>query len=157
MGFALLFIGLLMVVTGARGTYAQFGSQIASEFQGNNSFTYQMIALGAIGAAGYIPALQTISRWILAFIVLVIMLGGKGQQSFFGQLQAALKQGPTPPNATGTAATSAPGAAGVGIGGLSNPTTSPAAQQNPGVIDNWLQKFGFPSWTYAPVQAPFTP
>jgi hypothetical protein len=101
MGFVLLTIGLLMVITGARGTYAQFGSQIASEFQGNNSFTYQMIALGSIGALGYIPALQSFSRWVLALILLVILL--RGQPGFIQQFNAAMSSGPKAPNATGAA------------------------------------------------------
>lgn len=107
MGFVLLIIGLLMIITGARGTYAQFGTQIASEFQGPNSFTYQMIALGAIGMAGYVPALQTISRWALALILLVILLGNRGSTGFFTQLQQALKAGPVAPQTpSGTAGTS---------------------------------------------------
>jgi hypothetical protein len=108
MPFVLLIVGLLMIITGARGTYAQFGSQLASEFEGTNSFTYQMIALGAIGALGYIPALQTISRWALALILLVILLSNKGSNGFFSEFQAALQNGPTTPQPIGTAAAPTP-------------------------------------------------
>ncbi len=107
MGFVFLIVGLLMIVTGGRGTYAQFGSQIAGEFQGQNNFTYQLVALGAIGALGYIPALQTISRWALAFILLVILLGNKNNAGFFPQFQAALKAGPTAPQAVTSSGSSA--------------------------------------------------
>ncbi len=102
MGFFLLIIGLLMVVTGLRGTYAQFGSQLASEFRGQNNFTYQLVALGAIGAVGYIPALQTMSRWLLAALLFILLIE-KGNQSFFTQFTAALNTGPQTPSATGAA------------------------------------------------------
>lgn len=95
MGFALVLVGLLMVITGGRGTYAQFGAQVASEFQGTNNFTYWLIALGTIGAVGYIQSLQTISRYLMALILLSIFLSHKG---FFSQFQSALKAGPKAPN-----------------------------------------------------------
>lgn len=101
MAFVLIIVGLLMIISGGRGTYAQFGSQVASEFQGQNNFTYQMIALGAIGMLGYIPQLQTISRWALAFILIVLVLNSK-QGSFISQFQNALSQGPTAPNPVGS-------------------------------------------------------
>lgn len=91
-----------MIITGARGTYSQFGNQLAGEFQGTNNFTYEALAIFVVGAVGYIPAMQTISRWLLAFILLVILLGNKGGNGFFTQFNAALKQGPTQPQGTGT-------------------------------------------------------
>jgi hypothetical protein len=96
MAFPLILIGLLMIVTGARGTYAQFGSQLASEFTGTNSFTYWLLALGIIGALGYIKQLQLISRMLMALIIISLFLAHKG---FFAQFQSALSAGPTQPNA----------------------------------------------------------
>lgn len=109
MGFALVIIGLLMVITGGRGTYAQFGSQLASEFQGKNSFTYQMIGLGTVGALGYIPALQTFSRWALALILLVILIGNKNSSGFFTAFQSALASGPKVPATPAGSPSLAPG------------------------------------------------
>lgn len=116
MGFILLIIGLLMIITGARGTYAQFGSMLAAEFtnpiQANSlggtsaiqaatsSYTNQAIAIGLIGGLGYIPAIQLISRWALGLILLVILLANNsGNTGFFPQLTAALQKGPVPPQA----------------------------------------------------------
>jgi hypothetical protein len=141
MGFVLLIIGLLMVITGARGTYAQFGSQVASEFQGQNSFTYQMIALGSIGALGYIPALQTISRWALALILLVVLLGNKGGNGFFTQFQAALQQGPKAPQ-TPQAGTSNTALSPQALGTGSDTGTGPFGYKS-GTISDFL---GLPSW-----------
>jgi hypothetical protein len=121
MPFVLLIVGLLMIITGARGTYAQFGSQLASEFEGTNNFTYQMIALGAVGALGYIPALQTISRWALALILLVILLSNKNSNGFYSEFQAALQNGPTAPQPVGNVSTITP----------SNPSGGPTLNFGP--------------------------
>lgn len=105
MGFALLIIGLLMVITGARGTYAQFGAQVASEFTGQNNFTYWILAIGSIGALGYIPEIRTISRYLMALVIIVLFLDHKG---FFAQFQSALSTGPKQPNAIPLAASGSP-------------------------------------------------
>lgn len=103
MAFVLVVSGLLMIVTGAKGTYAAFGSQLAGDFTGPGNFTYWIAAIGAVGAVGYVDALRTISRLFLALILIAMVLANKG---FFDQLTAALKAGPTAPAAgTGTPAT----------------------------------------------------
>jgi hypothetical protein len=96
MGLPLLVIGLLMVIVGGRGTYAQFGQQVASEFQGQGSFTYWLIAIAAVGSIGYFPQVRIISRYLMALIIISIFLAHKG---FFAQFQAALAKGPIAPNA----------------------------------------------------------
>lgn len=97
MPFALVTIGLIMVITGAKDTYAQFGNQIAGDFTGQGNFTYWIASLGAIGAAGYIPQLRDFSRLFMGLIILVIVLAnGKG---FFAKLQEALNKGPIAPAA----------------------------------------------------------
>lgn len=95
MGLVLLIAGLLMVITGARGTYAQFGSLVAGEFQGQNNFTYWFLSFMGLGAIGYIPKLQTVSRLLMTLVLLVLVLSHKG---FFAQFTAALKAGPKQPN-----------------------------------------------------------
>jgi|SRR5580700_2051720 hypothetical protein len=124
MGLPLLIIGLLMVIVGGRGTYAQFGSQVASEFQGQGSFTYWLIAIAAVGAIGYFPAIQKISRYLMALIIISIFLSHKG---FFAKFQAALAQGPIAPNAlpsSGSNVTAAQSGAISPSQALSNQTTS---------------------------------
>jgi len=139
MGFALLIVGLLMVITGARGTYAQFGRQIASEFQGQNNFTYWLLAIGTIGALGYIQSLQVISRWLMALILLSIFLSHKG---FFAQFQAALKAGPVAPQPATSAPANSTGSPLLDLGplGTIDPKVVPG-----GTTDNVLKWFGFGS------------
>jgi hypothetical protein len=94
MPFVLVLIGLLMVATGYQGTYRQFGSLVAGEFQGKNNFLYFAAAIGAVGAIGYIDQLKIFSRLLLALILIGIVVSNKG---FFANLQAAIAQGPKAP------------------------------------------------------------
>lgn len=103
MAFVLTVVGLLMIVTGAKGTYAQFGSQVASDFTGPGNFTYWIAAIGSIGALGYIDTLRTFSRYFMALILISMVLANKG---FFTKFTEALKTGPiAPQGGTGTPAT----------------------------------------------------
>src|SRR5580698_9117935 len=100
MAFLFTVVGLLMIVTGVKGTYAQFGSQVASDFTGSQPFTYWVAAIIGVGAIGYIHTLQTVSRLFLTLILVSMVLANKG---FFTQLTAALKAGPVAPQSgTGT-------------------------------------------------------
>lgn len=102
MAFVLVIAGLIMIVTGARGTYSQFGAQVASDFTGPGNFLYFVAAIGSIGALGYVPALRTFSRWFMALILLAIVLSNKG---FAAKLTEALNTGPiAPQGGTGTPA-----------------------------------------------------
>lgn len=125
MAFVLVTVGLLMIVTGAKGTYAAFGSQVASDFTGSQPFTYWLAAIGAVGALGYIDALKTFSRLFLTLILVSMVLANKG---FFAKLTAALKQGPVaPPAGTGTPS------GGSSSVGQSSSSTAGAFGQSPGV------------------------
>jgi hypothetical protein len=91
MPFALVTIGLIMVITGVKNTHAEFGALVKSDFTGPGNFTYWVIALGAVGSVGYIQSLRPLSHAMLALIIIVMLLKNGG---FFTKLQDALKQGP---------------------------------------------------------------
>lgn len=95
MPFALVTIGLLMIVTGARDTYADFGAKVVSEFQGPNNFTYWIAGIGGVGALGYYEPLRAFSRLFMTLIILTIFV--KADTGFFDQFSAALKAGPVAP------------------------------------------------------------
>lgn len=103
MPFALVVIGLIMIVTGSRNTYAQFGAQVASDFTGPGNFTYWLASLGFVGAVGYIPQLKQLSHIFLALIIIVMVLhnGNPGTTGggLFQRIQDFLKTGPTAPQA----------------------------------------------------------
>ena len=92
MAFVLVISGLLMIVSGAKGTYAAFGRQIASDV--NGQFLYFAAAIGAVGALGYVDSLRTFSRLFMALILIVLVLANGG---FAQKFTAALKQGPVAP------------------------------------------------------------
>lgn len=119
MPFVLVIAGLLMVVTGARGTYQQFGSQLAKDF--NGQFLYFAAAILFVGALGYVESLRRISRLFMALILIVLVLANRG---FFDKFTQALKTGPVAPKAnTG-------GASGYGVSSAGGASSTPSLKQS---------------------------
>jgi hypothetical protein len=133
MPYALVIIGLLMIITGINNTYSQFGSQLQNDFSGSKSFIVWILAIGSVGALGYIKDLRTFSHYFMALILISMVLANKG---VFQNLQAQVAAGPATPqaNPTGqTALTSSSSPADVqsaitsnqqGVGGAANPPAS---------------------------------
>ncbi|MEB2519810.1 hypothetical protein SOP85_31015, partial [Pseudomonas sp. YuFO20] len=78
MPFALVIIGLLMIITGINNTYSQFGSQLQQDFTGSKSFVVWILALGSVGALGYIKDLRQFSHYFMALILISMILSNKG-------------------------------------------------------------------------------
>jgi len=137
MPFALVVIGLLMIVTGARDTHKAFAQEVASdivnagtcaplrrEFEGCG-FLWWIAAIIAVGAMGYSETLRPVSRAFLALIIVVMFVSNQG---FFANLQQALELGPEKspePEGTGGGASASeqPGLAGnlaARVGGMAN-------------------------------------
>jgi len=104
MPFALVFIGLILIITGFQNTYSQLGSQLVRDFTGDGNFIYWLIAIGIIGMMGYNDTLKPFSRALMGLIIVVIFLSNKG---FFTKFNEALKEGtssaPLPPGGVPTA------------------------------------------------------
>lgn len=109
MPIGLVIIGLLMIVTGVKGTQAEFGAQVIGDFTGPGNFIYWLASLGAVGALGYVPAFRKFSIAFMTLIIVAMLIANKG---FFAQLQTALQTGPVSP-ATAKDGTGA-GASGLG-------------------------------------------
>lgn len=117
MPFALLTIGLIFVVVGFQDTYKQFGNQVVSDFTGQKSFFWWLVAIGAVGALGYVKDLRTFSRAFMALIVVSIFLSNQG---FFQNFISGINTGATAPvDPIGTAlpATGSGASSGGGGGG----------------------------------------
>jgi hypothetical protein len=99
MPFALVLIGLALVVTSAQDTYVQLGRQLRSDFTGQGSFIYWAGAIGMAGAIGYVDALRKLS---VALLVLVLK-----HSDFFSKFTTGIKQGPSHPTKTGTGSSDA--------------------------------------------------
>ena len=97
MPFALVIIGLLMIITGINNTYSQFGSQLQTDLGGSKGFLVWAVALGAVGALGYVQNLRTFSHYFMALILISFILANKG---VFANFKTALANGPVAPTAT---------------------------------------------------------
>jgi hypothetical protein len=97
MAFALVLIGLLLIVMGARDTYLQFGQQLTKDITGQNyAFIKWFIAIAGVGALGYIQELRTFSHYFLALIIIALLLNNKG---FFAALSQGIQTAPVSPTA----------------------------------------------------------
>jgi hypothetical protein len=80
MPFALLIIGIWLLVAGVRNTAgpaSQPGTLFAllhGDFTGSDNFAYWFIAIILIGAIGYIPKLKGLSTAFLALVIVVLFL-----------------------------------------------------------------------------------
>jgi hypothetical protein len=93
MPFALITIGLLLVVTGFGNTYSEFSKQLEGDFTGKNNFLYWIVAIVAIGALGYVKELEPFSRMFLALIVVAIFLSNsKSGNDFFSKFNQGIAQ-----------------------------------------------------------------
>lgn len=125
MPFALLIIGLLLVISALRNTYAQLFQLLGSEFSGPGNFIYWIVAILIIGAVGYVQKLKPLSDGFLVLILLVLVLK-RGNPSgigggFFNQFTAALKSTNTPASSTiagvgGVSVSGGTGGVGVNVG-----------------------------------------
>lgn len=121
MAFALLIIGISLVVVTVRNTQATFTARVANDFQGPGNFIYWIVAILIIGGIGYIPKVKPVSDLFLVLILVVLFLK-KGNPSgvgggFFGQFVTAINGTSTAPAATGASGQSL-------LGGLTTPFTS---------------------------------
>jgi hypothetical protein len=140
MPFALLIIGAVLIITAFRGTYADLGAQLKSDFTGSGvttGFLIWVAAIIAVGALGFAPVLRTPARMLLALIILAMVLTNQKNGNFFGKLTQALKTAPGSAPAvvdqplTGSVPISAGGSAGSGALGTATQATQTAASAIP--------------------------
>lgn len=119
MPFALLTIGMILIITGFQNTYAEFGKLVAGDFTGKGNFLYWILAIGVVGAIGYNKTAQPFSRaFIVLLLVVLFLTKGNG---FFGRLNSDIQSGSnTTPLPAGGIQTSVTGASTGSAGGGSN-------------------------------------
>jgi hypothetical protein len=83
MAFALLIIGAVMLITAVKNTQSDLAVLVKGDFTGNPNFVYWIVAIGIIGAVGYIPKLKPLSTAFLGLVILVLFLT-KGKTSGVG-------------------------------------------------------------------------
>lgn len=88
MPFALAFLGILLIVSAARGTIQPLGQQLVLDFSGQGNFFYWIFAIIILGAIGYIRPLRPVSLAMLGLLLVVMFLAnGVG---FWPQLTSAI-------------------------------------------------------------------
>lgn len=85
MPFILLAAGILMLVVGVRGTQDDFIKLIKEDFSGQGNFIVWILAIFVVGAIGYIPKMQTLSRLFLVLLLLTLIISNKGFFTSFQQ------------------------------------------------------------------------
>jgi hypothetical protein len=109
MPFALLSIGILLIVVAVRDQQQPFVALVGGDFSGPGNFLYWVVALAVVGAIGYVPKAKPVSN-LLIVLILVVLILKRGNTSgvgggVFQQLWAAL------------GSTKQPSAAGIVTGG----------------------------------------
>lgn len=90
MGFAIIFVGVLLAISAVRGTTPQLAALVKSDFTGQGSYLWWLVAVLIIGSVGYIPPLRTLSRAMLVLVVIALIIN-KGNPLFSqGGLLASL-------------------------------------------------------------------
>jgi hypothetical protein len=119
MPFVLVISGLILVVTGVRNTYADLGAQLLKDFTGPQSFLMWALAIGAVGALGYVSELRSLSHWFLALIIISIFLSKQGFfQKFQQQISAIPAQPASAPQQTSANTPTAPSMASLASSGI---------------------------------------
>ena len=154
MPFALIIIGVILLIAASRGTTGGATGLFAllqSDFTGQNNFVYWMAAILIIGAIGYIPKVRPISTALLGLVLAVLFLKNANTNAagggFFSQLTAGLASTTTTTSTTAPASPQRPlnpnslfsqffSGLGSAMGlnpnlGLSTPTTTPAPATTP--------------------------
>jgi hypothetical protein len=101
MPFALAIVGGVLVLVAIRGTHADLGSQLKSDFTGQHNFWIWLLAIIAVGALGYAPALRTPSRMLLGLVILGMVISNQG---VWAKLQSTLQTPPAAVQPTGSEA-----------------------------------------------------
>jgi len=92
MPYALILVGLVLTVAGVRDKQDVLFTQVRADFTGPNSYGVWVAAILAIGAVGYVPTLQPLSRVFLALVLVVLLLHNG---TVFNQFKDALTGVPT--------------------------------------------------------------
>lgn len=89
MSFALIFFGLMLMVSSVRCTYTCLFQTLVSDFTGSGSYLYWAAAILILGLVGYSEKLKPLSDGLLVLIILGMIFTGN-RAGLFNQLTSAL-------------------------------------------------------------------
>jgi len=129
MPFAMVFIGLLMVISGVRDTHIDLGNELVTDIGGKGGFGTRLLAIGAVGAVGYLGGeWKRLSVYFMVLVLVALMFSA--DKGFFQQLTNARLSGPA--TVTANPAASASNAAPVAA-----PNAPPKADKSSSNSDMW--------------------
>lgn len=96
MPFALVIVGLILIVSGAKNTYQQLGARLVGDFTGPGNFGYWIVSIVVLGALGYVPQFKRVSHLLLALVIVVMVIKNGG---LFDKINSFLQNGPVTPKA----------------------------------------------------------
>jgi hypothetical protein len=100
MPFALIIVGLALLVAAVRGTQDKLFTLVQGDFSGPNNFAYWLVSILVIGSIGYIPKAKSVSVAFLVLVVIVMILTrgnpGKAGGGFFDAFTKQLNITTTP-------------------------------------------------------------
>lgn len=96
MPFAIVTIGIILLITGFNGNEAKLFARVKGDLTGQKSFIWWFLAIAVIGGIGYVPTLKPVSTAMLALIIIVLFVSNNG---VFQQFNTALKNATATPNA----------------------------------------------------------
>jgi hypothetical protein len=87
MPFALIGIGIILVIAAYNNKQDVLAGQVKQDLTGSTGFVYWIAALLIVGSIGYIKPLQTVSRIFLGLILVVLFVTNQG---LFAKFNSAL-------------------------------------------------------------------
>ena len=144
MPFLLVMIGAVLLVAAIRNTQGDLATALETDVPG---FLVWGLALGAVGALGYVPGMKQVSRGLLALVLVVLVLqnytklfAGLSLQSITGTAAGtpatdpatAYTQNPSAPAVTTAGITGTSGGGAASVGSVAQAaTTSPLGAFDP--------------------------
>jgi uncharacterized membrane protein HdeD (DUF308 family) len=83
MPFVFGIVGILLVVSGVRGTTSQLAALVKSDFTGKPNYLEWMVAIFLVGSIGYIKDLAPLSRAFMVALIISMFFANKGVFSMF--------------------------------------------------------------------------
>ena len=83
MPYALVILGVLLLVTAVRGTQGDLWSLLKSEFSGTNSFVVWASAFLILGMIGYIKTVRPATDALMMLVLFALIVKNRG--GFFDQ------------------------------------------------------------------------
>lgn len=94
MPFVFIIAGIVLLVSGVRGSSTDLVTLLKGDLSGSNNFVYWILSILLIGALGYVDDLKGLSRAFLVLVIVVLVLNedkSNGTGGFFTNFNSAVK------------------------------------------------------------------